>query len=51
MPEPRNDILTILSEESSVPETALLREAALAEDWNCPAENLACSHLRQVQSS
>jgi hypothetical protein len=29
-----------------VPETALLSEAALAEDWNRPEEDKAWSHLK-----
>lgn len=36
---------------SAVAETALLSEAALAEDWNRPEEDAAWSHLQQVQSS
>jgi hypothetical protein len=30
-------------------ETALLSEAALAEDWNRPEENEAWKHLQEVQ--
>jgi hypothetical protein len=32
----------------SIPETALLSEQALAEDWNRPEEDAAWSHLQQV---
>jgi len=32
-----------------VPESALLSEAALAEDWNRPEEDEAWLHLQQVQ--
>jgi hypothetical protein len=35
----------------NVPETALLSEPALAEDWNRPEEDEAWSHLQQVLSS
>ena len=43
---------TALSESSaSLHETALLSEAALAEDWNRPEEDAAWSHLQQGRSS
>jgi len=43
-------ILTILEEKQEVTsETALLSEAALSEDWNCPEEEEAWSHLQKVQ--
>jgi hypothetical protein len=29
-------------------ETALLNEQSLAEDWNCPEEDEAWSHLQQA---
>jgi hypothetical protein len=35
----------------NVPETALLSEPALAEDWNRPEEDEAWSHLQRVPSS
>jgi len=35
----------------SVPETALLSEPALAENWNRPEEDEAWSHLQPAQSS
>jgi len=49
----RRAFVTILEEEPviSVPETALLSEPALAEDWNRPEEDAAWSHLQQVPSS
>ena len=49
----RRALVTILEEEpgTSVHETALLSEAALAEDWNRPEEDAAWSHLQQAWSS
>jgi len=41
-------IVTLL-EEPDIPETALLSEAALGEDWNRPEEDEAWSHLQQEQ--
>jgi hypothetical protein len=39
--------VTILDEPAYlVTETALLREAALAEDWNRPEEEKAWGHLK-----
>lgn len=35
----------------SVPETALLSEPALANDWNRPEEDEAWSHLQQAPLS
>jgi hypothetical protein len=48
----RRAIVTILDEQwiSRVPETALLSEAALAEDWNRPEEEAAWSHLQSGRS-
>lgn len=43
----RRAVVTILDEEDSFSETALLSEAVLAEDWNRPEEEDAWSHLRQ----
>jgi len=40
-------IVTII-DDSDVPETALLSEQALAEDWDRPEEDEAWSHLQQV---
>ena len=51
LPEPRRAFVTILPSEPDIPETALLSEAALAQDWNRPEEDMAWSHLQQVQSS
>ena len=54
LPAPRRALVTVLLEEASdihVPETALLSEAALAEDWNRPEEEAAWSHLQPEQSS
>ena len=46
--EPRRALVTILEDEplSRVPETALLSEQSLAEDWNRPEEDEAWSHLQ-----
>jgi len=47
----RHALVTILEDESlsSIPETALLSEPALAVDWNRPEEDAAWSHLQQAQ--
>jgi hypothetical protein len=47
--EPRRVLVTILDDEpvTKVPETALLSEQSLAEDWNRPEEDEAWSHLQQ----
>ena len=52
LPTARRAIVTILEEEwiGRVPETALLSEAALAEDWGRPEEEAAWSHLQPAQS-
>ena len=52
LPVARRAIVTVLEEEwiNRVPETALLSEAALAEDWNRPEEDAAWSHLQPVPS-
>jgi hypothetical protein len=50
----RRALVTILEYEpidSSISETALLSEPALAEDWNRPEEDAAWSHLQPGQSS
>jgi hypothetical protein len=51
LPQVRRALVTILerSNELSFPETALLSEAALAEDWNRPEEDEAWSHLQTEQ--
>ena len=48
LPAPQRALVTVLEEASAsqVPETALLSEAALAEDWNRPEEDAAWSHLQ-----
>ncbi len=45
---PRRALVTILDEDPTLfaNETALLSEAALAEDWNRPEEDVAWSHLQ-----
>lgn len=50
LPAERRALVTILEYEPviSIPETALLSEQALAEDWNRPEEDAAWSHLQQV---
>jgi hypothetical protein len=47
LPSAKRALVTILEEEmaTAVSETALLSEAALAEDWNRP-EDAAWSHLQ-----
>jgi hypothetical protein len=48
MPVARRALVTILGDEPvvGVPETALLSERALAEDWDRPEEDAAWSHLQ-----
>ena len=43
-------LVTILEEELHPNATALLSEAALAEDWNRPEEDTAWSHLQPARS-
>lgn len=47
----RRALVTILEERpgAGAAETALLGEAALAEDWDRPEEDEAWSHLQQVR--
>ncbi len=40
--------VTIFSEELHVPETAVLSEAALAQDWLRPEEDEAWAHLQHL---
>ncbi len=49
LPNARRALVTILEEEPSsyVSEAALLRQAALAEDWDRAEEDAAWAHLRQ----
>lgn len=51
IPSTRRALVTILEEEPvlRVAETALLSEAALAEDWNRPEEDEAWSYLQSEQ--
>jgi len=51
LPSARRALVTILEDRPVVgaPESALLSEAALAEDWNRPEEDEAWSHLHQGQ--
>ncbi len=44
----RRALVTIIDEAplEAIPETALLSEAALAEDWSRPEEDAAWSHLQ-----
>lgn len=53
LPTARRALVTILEYEplDIIPETALLSESALAEDWNRPEEDAAWSHLQPGQSS
>ncbi len=45
-------LVTVLEEPAlPIPETALLSEQALAEDWNRPEEDAAWAHLQPGQSS
>lgn len=46
LPVRRRAILTILDEPMLVAETALLSEAALAEDWDRPEEDEAWAYLQ-----
>jgi hypothetical protein len=48
VPGPRRALVTILDEAPAelANETALLSEAALAEDWNRPEEDAAWSYLQ-----
>ena len=46
---PRRALVTILDDEPFSNETALLSEAALAEDWNRPEEDAAWAHLQPAQ--
>jgi hypothetical protein len=50
LPSARRALVTILEDHATAgaSETALLSEAALAEDWNRPEEDAAWSHLQQV---
>ncbi len=47
LPASRRAIVTILEDDASPVETALLSEMALAEDWSRPEEEAAWAHLQQ----
>ena len=51
LPQVRRALVTILEEKPTaiVSETALLSEAALAEDWNRPEEDEAWLYLQSEQ--
>ena len=50
LPNARRALVTILEEPAiNVPETALLSEKNLAEDWLRPEEDEAWSHLQSEQ--
>ena len=51
LPQVRRALVTILEEKpiATVSETALLSEAALAEDWDRPEEEEAWSYLQTEQ--
>ncbi len=51
LPATRRALVMILEEHpmAEVPESALLSEAALAEDWNRSEEDEAWSHFQQVR--
>jgi hypothetical protein len=51
LPQVRRALVTILEEKPTavVSETALLSEAALAEDWDRPEEEEAWSYLQSEQ--
>jgi len=50
LPAARRALVTILEEQPDllVPETALLSEPALAEDWNRPEEDAAWLYLQSA---
>ncbi|MCP5054047.1 MAG: hypothetical protein GY940_43160 [bacterium] len=50
LPNARRALVTILEEPAiNVPETTLLSEKSLAEDWLRPGEDEAWSHLQSKQ--
>jgi hypothetical protein len=51
VPSPRRALVTILDEAPNIHETALLSEAALAEDWNRTEEDAAWAYLQPGKSS
>jgi hypothetical protein len=50
LPAARRALVTILEEDpaTSIAETALLSESALADDWDNPEEDAAWSHLQRA---
>ena len=48
---PRRALVTILDETPNLHDTALLSEAALAEDWNRAEEDAAWAYLQPGKSS
>ena len=48
-PASRRRALVTILEEEPVAETALLSEAALAEDWNRPEEDEAWAYLQSAR--
>jgi len=53
LPKGRRALVTVLEEvaDFEIAETALLSEAALAEDWNREEEDRAWAHLQSAASS
>ena len=51
LPSARRALVTILEDRpiAGFPESALLSEVALGQDWNRPEEDQAWSHLQQVR--
>lgn len=51
LPSARRALVTVLEDEAvgHPAETAILGEAALAEDWNRPEEDQAWAHLQQAR--
>ena len=51
LPPGSRALVVVLQDDVTASETALLSEAALAEDWNRPEEDEAWSQLQPVESS
>ena len=51
LPKPARAFVVLFSEELQVPATALLSEAALAEDWLRPEECAAWAYLQPDESA
>jgi hypothetical protein len=41
--------IVVILDEGNIPESALLSEVALAEDWNRPEEEAAWAHLQSAE--